>query len=279
LRSKRAVLKYSGMVGKNSKTRNEKILVIEANKSFGEDVMAALKAAGYAHVSLKTDGASGLAAIYDLPHLVLLDISLSDIDGYKVLAKKQSEQLLAKIPVFLLSAEGVPINMRDIPKGSVAEVIISLHASAGDIVEKVDHYFGHEGDAGEDGQGGAGGAKIKLLWVEDDKLIGTILAKKLMSSGFDLRHAQNGEEALNMIAKEKPDAIVVDLLLPGMSGFEILQKIQGDESLKKVPKMVLSNLSKSSDIDRARSLGAEKFLVKASTSLDQIVAEVKAMVK
>ena len=62
-----------------------------------------------------------------------------------------------------------------------------------------------------------------------------------------------------------------------MSGFDVLQKIHEDASLKNIPTMILSNLSKASDMDRARALGAKKFLVKSATSLDQIVMEVKGL--
>ncbi|MFA6602100.1 MAG: response regulator, partial [Candidatus Paceibacterota bacterium] len=108
---------------------------------------------------------------------------------------------------------------------------------------------------------------------------GTILGKKLTSSGFDLFHALNGEQAINYLKNNKPDLVAVDLLLPGMSGFDILAAIKADSTLEKVPKMVLSNLSKTADIDKAKSLGANKFLVKASTSLDQIVAEIRDMAR
>ena len=79
------------------------------------------------------------------------------------------------------------------------------------------------------------------------------------------------------MATNVPDAIVLDLLMPGMNGFDILQKVKNDPRLKDVPAMILSNLNKQSDIDRARILGAKKFLVKAAASLDQIVEEVESL--
>jgi len=261
--------------------KSEKILIIEGNVAFGNKLVESIKADGYPNVSLVKNGVDGLKSIYDtLPHLVLLDITLEGSSGYDILAKKQAEPLLAKIPVFLMSTQGVPINMRTVPKDSVAEFITALHAESIDIVSKIDNHFGHEPRSGAGAAvapDSSAAGKMKLLWVEDDKLIGTILAKKLVTAGFDLFHAKNGEEALEALKTSKPDAIVVDLLLPGMSGFEILQKIKMDPAFKDIPMMVLSNLSKPSDIEKARVLGAKKFLVKAATSLDQIVEEVKAM--
>jgi len=77
-----------------------------------------------------------------------------------------------------------------------------------------------------------------------------------------------------------PDAVILDLLLPGMSGFDILARIRSmDGRVKDVPVMILSNLSTSADIERAKLLGAGRFMVKAASSLDQIVAEVKDLAK
>ncbi len=118
--------------------------------------------------------------------------------------------------------------------------------------------------------------KHKILWVEDDSLLGKILSKEIINSGFDLTLAKNSGEALDAIKQNIPDVIMVDLLLPGgMDGFGILEQVQSDASLKDVPKVVLSNLSKPSDIEKAKSLGANKFLIKADTSLDQIITELR----
>ncbi len=260
--------------------KQEKILIIEADVSVGESLQNTLKQAGY-NVFLTKTGSEGLKGVFDiLPHLVILDTDIPEMDGYEILEKKQAEPLLAKIPVFLMSTQGVAINMRRVPPGSVAEFLMALHANPEDILAKVNSHFSHklaEVEVKNPVITYPDSSKKKILWVEDDKLIGTILAKKLLSSGFDLFHAKNGEEALESLKNATPDAIVVDLLLPGMSGFDILQQIQMDEKLKKIPSMVLSNLSKPSDIDKAKLLGAKKFLVKAAASLDQIVLEVKEL--
>jgi CheY-like chemotaxis protein len=268
------------MALRNVEPKSEKIVVIESTSTFGQQICDDLKNDGYSNVSLFKTGEEGLKAIIDqLPHLILLDVVLPDMDGYEVLARKQEEPLLAKIPVFLLSMQGVAINMRNIPPYSVSEVIISLNTKTVDITQKVNDFLGHGSTEIASEAKPPSSDKKKLLWVEDDKLIGTILAKKIVSSGFDLVHVKDGEEALNSLMGRIPDVIIVDLILPGLNGFEILEKIKNDDRFKNVPTMVLSNLSKVSDIDRAKSLGAKKFLVKASTSLDQVIVEIKDLCK
>src|SRR5579872_5895057 len=113
--------------------------------------------------------------------------------------------------------------------------------------------------------------KKKIMWVEDDKLIGALLAQKLVASGFDLYCATSGKEAfqsLEVLGAKLPDLIMVDLVLPDMSGFDILNGLSKDERFSKIPRMVLSNLDDASDQQRARLLGAKKYLVKALNSLD-----------
>ncbi len=258
-------------------SRDEKILLITADPSFSDKLVSALKKAEYASITSVTETGKGLKAIYDtLPHLVLIDVTMQD--AYDILKGKQAEPLLAKIPVFLLSTQGTPINMNDVPSGSVNEFIMALHADPEAVIAKIEHQFGHDPIV-PPGSLATASNKIKLLWVEDDKMIGTILAKTLVAAGFDLFHAKNGEEALQALKSITPEVIAVDLILPGMSGFDILEQVNKEEKLRDIPKMILSNLSKPADIEKARNLGATKFLVKATTSLDQIVAEIKGMVK
>jgi CheY-like chemotaxis protein len=175
--------------------------------------------------------------------------------------------------------------MRRVPTGNpTIEFIVSLQPEPAEIAKRVNRALGHfvfgpDGDSAEGGKkqpvGHANITKKTILWVEDDKLIASILGKRLISSELNLIHANDGKEAFSQLKTIVPDIIVLDLLLPGMDGFEILQKIKMDERLKKIPVMILSNLSKPGDLEKAKLLGAAKFIVKAASSLDNIIDEVK----
>ena len=255
----------------------EKIVVITGDSVFGERLTKALSEAGYQTI-LVTDGSVGIKAITDnMPHLVLLDVILPGVSGYEILEKKAAESLLAKIPVYLMSTQGTPVNMRLVPQNSVAKFVLALHSDTREILEMVNAQFGKK--IAPTATAVANPDQKTILWVEDDKLIGNILGKKLQSSGFNLIHATNGEEALQQLQSVTPQGIVVDLLLPGMNGFDILERIRKDARFAKTPVMVLSNLSKPSDIEKAKNLGAQKFMVKAIASLDQIVAEIRSLIK
>ncbi len=262
----------------------EKIVIITGHNILGENLKQTLDGLGY-QTTICVAGNDGMQAIIDvMPHLVILDAVLNGADSYDLLAQKQAEPMLAKIPVFLMSTQGVPINMRRVPEGSVSEFVIVLETDPKEILTRINKHFGRAtvvaptATPTDTTLGAAAPDKQKtVLWVEDDNLISSILGKKLISSGFNLIHAKSGDEAFQQLQTVMPDAIVVDLLLPGMNGFEILQHIRAIDKLKKVPVMVLSNLSKPSDIEKARALGGQKFLVKATASLDEIVAEVRSL--
>lgn len=272
-------------VDQSKVSKKDKILVVEGNVIFGQQIADRLNHEGY-EATLVKNGVEALKLLYNiLPRLVLMNVILPGYDSYALLKQKMSEPLLRKIPVFLLSTQGLPINMNKIPQNSVAEFVMQFKEDATSIVNRVKVFLGDNASKSattKDGQPATGtisgsvhGDKKKILWVEDDKLISNILGKKLIASGFNLNHVINGEEALKILETERPNIIILDLLLPGMNGLDILQKIEANPSYKSIPVMILTNLDKQSDKDRARLLGAKIFLVKASTSQDQIIKEIE----
>ncbi len=111
----------------------------------------------------------------------------------------------------------------------------------------------------------------KVLIIEDDKFLRELLGKKLSNVGYTAILAVDGEEGLEKIKKEKPDIILLDLILPGINGFEVLEKHKEDSSISSVPVIILSNLGQSEDIEKGLKLGAKDFLVKAHFTPQEIV--------
>jgi DNA-binding response OmpR family regulator len=116
--------------------------------------------------------------------------------------------------------------------------------------------------------------KRKLLVVEDDEFISAIYAKKLSMEGYDVRLAENGEKALSMMIEEKPDLVLLDIIMPVMDGFETLKRIRADEKLRGVKVAVLSNLSEDKEMSQTRELGAIDYLVKANISVADLSTRV-----
>lgn len=119
----------------------------------------------------------------------------------------------------------------------------------------------------------------KILWVEDDVFLSGLIGQRFGGLGAILFGANNGQQAIEIAKMEKPDIILLDILLPGIGGFEILKSLKDDPETKNIPVIILSNLSQKSDVDKGKELGAVSFLVKATVNLDEIVNEVKRVLK
>lgn len=114
-----------------------------------------------------------------------------------------------------------------------------------------------------------------IFVVEDDEFVSDVYQKKLSLEGFNVILAKDGDQALRMLRERRPDLVLLDLIIPGKDGFQVLKEIREDDKLKDLKVIVMSNLSQSQDISRAKELGASEYIVKANISLDQMVTMVK----
>lgn len=119
----------------------------------------------------------------------------------------------------------------------------------------------------------------KVLIIEDDTFLQGLAANKIHSTGIEVNTASTGEEALTHISNSVYDAILLDLMLPDISGFEVLKNLREREAFKTIPVLVFSNLSDDSDIQTALDLGATDYLVKANFTLDELVEKLKSSFK
>ena len=121
--------------------------------------------------------------------------------------------------------------------------------------------------------------RIKILVVEDDALLARVLGESLSSADFEVEIVANGLEALDAAKKFGQRFIILDLILPGLHGFGVLQQFKSDEIVKDVPVAVLSNLNSPADVKSVKALGAENYFIKANTEMKQIIQFVKAHLK
>lgn len=115
---------------------------------------------------------------------------------------------------------------------------------------------------------------LKVLVVEDDAFLIKAYQVKLPASGFDLKVAKDGDEALETLKSYKPDVILLDLVMPRRDGFSTLEEIKKQDDLKNIPVIVTSNLAQKEDIDRVRALGATDVITKSDMSLEDLVKRV-----
>lgn len=122
---------------------------------------------------------------------------------------------------------------------------------------------------------------IKVLIVEDDKFLAELISTKLDKEGYNIVLATDGESGLNKAISEKPDIILLDIMLPGMDGFEVLGNLKKDTNpaIKNIPVIILSNFGQEEKVEKGLALGAVDYLVKANFTTGEIVEKIKGVLK
>jgi two-component system alkaline phosphatase synthesis response regulator PhoP/two-component system response regulator VicR len=115
----------------------------------------------------------------------------------------------------------------------------------------------------------------RILLAEDDRFLRRAAEAALKRAGFTVLAAADGEEALRMARAEKPDLVLLDLIMPKLQGFEVLKALKADPGTATIPVIVLSNLGQDGDVQRALEGGAVAYLVKANLSLDELVSRAR----
>lgn len=121
--------------------------------------------------------------------------------------------------------------------------------------------------------------KKTILLVEDDVFVSDIYQTKISSEGYEVILAENGLEAIKKLEKSIPDLILLDIIMPYMDGMETLRKIKSEEKWKKIPIILLTNLSDKEKIEEALGVGADDFLIKSHFTPSEVINKVNMLLK
>ena len=119
----------------------------------------------------------------------------------------------------------------------------------------------------------------KVLFVEDDEGFFNIFSVPLKMKGYNVAHVAEGSRAMDFILQEKPDLVLLDIILPKKDGFKVLEEIKQDETTKNIPVILLTNLESIDDIQKAFDKGATTYLVKSEYKLEDVVKKINETLK
>lgn len=282
---------------------NKKRIILFEDDNFLRDVLSQkLEKGGY----LVESAENGVAATEKIreykPDLILLDIFMPQKGGMQVLEELHADLELKKIPVIIISNSGQPVEVSRARELGARDFLVKAIFNQNEVLEKVERVLAT--DAGTplaskmneeqsllDTQShetiretktvppvSGNGEKKFILVVEDDKFLRELIVRKLTAEGFEVNNAVDSEAAFAILKERTPQIILLDLILPGIDGFEILTRIKADPKSKDVPVVVLSNLGQKEDIKKAMALGARDFMVKANFTLDEITLKVRSII-
>ncbi len=118
----------------------------------------------------------------------------------------------------------------------------------------------------------------KVLIIEDEEILRNLLRKKLSAKGYETKTAVDGKEGFEKVKKENPDIILLDLIMPKMNGFDVLEKLEKDEKLSNIPVIIVSNSGQPVEIDKAKKFGVKDWIVKTNFDLDEVIKKVVSQI-
>ncbi len=267
----------------------ERILIVEANDSVAKELNAILSGAGYS-LAWAVGKDEALIKIHEWgPGLIFVGTITPPEEKFQLLAEKRTDKTISGIPVIFVSSHGESDEINRALSLGINDYLITDNLGSNDILTMVALQLGKETGTLEEKKlvvspltlekSGVGKkatlAGKTIMWVEDDKFLSDIIGRKLQAEKCTLLHAGTGEGAFRLLEQTTPNIILLDILLPGIDGFEILRHIKDHAETKDIPVILLSNLGQKEDMEKGKSLGASRFLVKAMVTLDEIVATIK----
>lgn len=261
----------------------KKILILLADQAIATTLVAKLGEVGYG--TLAVHDAQSAAAEFDKyhPDLLILDVGATDFDGFAMIeALRGSTQLWQKeLPIVIASNNG---DLMEISKGlhlGIKDYFVKTSFTPDQIITKIAKQIGPAHEASVEAVAATApkaDQQIRVLMVEDDKFLRDLAAQKMAKENLEVTTAMDGEQGIALAEKNIPNIVLLDILLPGIDGYEVLRRIRLNPALNGTYVAMLSNFGQREDVERALKGGADHFLVKANFTLDEVVQEVKRIV-
>ncbi len=121
--------------------------------------------------------------------------------------------------------------------------------------------------------------KTKVLIIEDEEILVNMYKSKFEKEGFEVCQALNGKDGLDQVKENKPDIILLDIIMPEMDGFMVLKDLKSNPETQNIPVIMLTNLGQEEDIEKGKELGAKDYLLKVDSTPNQVVEKVKEILK
>jgi DNA-binding response OmpR family regulator len=253
------------------------ILVIDDSVTFREALRAALMAAHY-RVEVARSGEDGLRVAADLrPSAIIVDGELPGIDGATVIRRVRLDAALRRLPCLLLTgSEDHGAELRALDAG--ADAFVRKDESVSLILARLSAVLRSAGASFPDHATASLAGPKKILAVDDSETYLQGLAQALRADGYDMVLARSGEEALQLLAVQPVDCMLLDLLMPGMGGRETCQRIKGAPVLRDTPIIMLTAVEDRESMIQGLGAGADDYIAK-SGDFDLIRARVLAQIR
>ena len=230
-----------------------KVLIVEDNEMNRDMLSRRLERHGYG-VAFALDGASAVeVAAAVSPEIILMDMSLPVMDGWEATRRIKEDPATAHIPVIALTAHA----LSDDRDRALAAGCSDFLTKPVDFTRLLDAIARHV-----NGESTMTAAPSTLLLVDDDEMNRDMLGRRLERSGYRIVMAEDGPQALALIGQQPPDLILLDTMMPGMSGLEVLRQVRCEYPAERLPIIMVTAKTESEDVVEALDLGANDYVTK-----------------
>ena len=279
------------------KEKKEHIVVIEDNEIFRDIIIEKLNTAGYS-VSFLNNNATvdDMKSVH--PQLLLVDVVQPKGKGLRLIEAIRHNTELSEVSIIAIVKIKDSVLASHAKELGVDQVIDKVIFDADDMLKKIAVLLNGENTDKAEGVSmeplntksekeavvvntPADPAKTagRVLLIEDDAFMRGLFTQALREAGFIVDDAEDAMTGEDKLAQNIPDVILLDLLLPGKSGFQFLSETKRKEKFARIPVIVVSNLGGKGDIDHALDLGAADFLVKANSTINEILLKIKTHIE
>jgi CheY-like chemotaxis protein len=253
--------------------RVRRVLVVDDDPAVREQLSSILGERGY-RVETASGGAEGLALIRQhRPDAVILDLMMPDVDGFTVLERLRDDPATLDLPVVILTAKDLTGEERERLRRAAQQVLGKGEVGQGPLLERLDRTLDRLLSSSPATR--MGEREPLILVVEDNAVAALQIRSALEESGYAVETVSGGAEALERVAAAAPDAVVLDLMMPGVDGFQVLEEIRSTPRTARLPVLVLTAKALTA-ADRARLTHnrVQELVQKGSLDRDQLVARV-----
>lgn len=211
------------------------------------------------------------------PLMVIIDTAVALGKGMDTLAEfRKADPAIANTPVILADATGDLVVISRALQFHIADYFVTGKFETDQVIAKIMRKLPETSGIAVPKEMVKASTPDSVLLIEDDRFLRDLAMMKFsQDKSLTVSAAMDGEQGMALAEKNIPDVVLLDILLPGIDGFEVLRRLREKQQFNRTIICMLSNFGQREDIDRAMSLGANMFFVKANYTLDEIVVEVK----
>ena len=252
------------------------VLVIEDEELLLQAIIRKLELNEMSAIASKSgkDAIDILTKTDKLPDLIWLDYYLKGMDGSEFMHTIKANDKWSHIPTIVVSNSASPDKVKNMLALGVKKYYLKAENRLEDIINNIKKEFVKEENESKNTN------KTKtILLVDDEPLVLEALTEKLLSEGFAIDSARDGEEALAKTNQVNPDLILLDIIMPKLDGVSVLKKLKASDKTKNIPVIILTNLYDDKKMDEVLKARNTDYLIKVEFSLNEIVEKVKAKLR